>query len=95
MLTHPEELAGQAVQREAGCALWEDSLVQGDVAFKYECVGHFFLGRRCSKVKRPRRIRRSVKELCSRVAKINFRWINDRAIAFLRLIVDHSRAVEC
>lgn len=90
--TYPEKLAGQAVQSEASGTLRKDGLVQGYVALQHEGVGQLFLICRCSKMKSPRRVRRSVKELCPGVAQVNFGGIDDRAASFLGLVVDDGRA---
>lgn len=88
--TYPEELAGQAVQSEARCALGKDGLIQSYVALQHERICQPFLRVRSSEMQGPRSVSGAVKILRSRVAQIDMVRVDDRAIPCLGLVVDHG-----
>jgi hypothetical protein len=85
---NPEVLTSKAIQGVACGSLWKHSSVKGYVTLEHESVRFPLLVCCSSIMKRASRVSRAVQELGSRVTKINFIWINYRAVSPLRFVVN-------
>lgn len=85
---NPEVLTGKAIQGIARGSLRKHSSIKGYVTLENKGVRFLFLVCCFSIMERASRVSRAVKELSSRVTKINFIWINYRAVSPLRLVVN-------
>ena len=84
----PEELAGEGVECEAGCAFREDGGVDGNDAFQDQGVR--FLLHVCwsAEMQGPRRVGGAVEILGARVAEIDGFGVDDGAVARFGFVVD-------